>query len=313
MLPIQAVLFFSYAMGATFALAAARQLQSWERRPLPDADAHPELAQRARALTANPHFVATVLFAAVLVAPPGLFLLWQNPSWGTMHVVARHEDLWAGFVAVYAGGVVVAAMLGFWISRALALVGAGYWAFLQAVAAYFLMFGTLVHGWDGCGYRRVLSPTRNGFQTWPDDKLVNNISEFATSGTFLALVFLAGPVVMVMLMTEISWLLEGWRLPGADEERKVRRVFAVGIAALGVHVMPFAGAVYASLLVHGTGWWIGLAVFAVTVGPLLLLRRSPVRWLYGLVGVPAGHWRDAGVPSATSGRTGAAGRVAPTA
>ncbi|MDI2130030.1 hypothetical protein [Yinghuangia seranimata] len=298
MLPLQAVLFFAYALGATFALSAARQLQAWERRPLPDPDADPDIAVRARAVTANPYFVSTVLFAAVLVVPPGLFLLWQNPSWATMHVAARHRDLWAGFVLLYAGGVVVGAALGFWVSRALALVGAGYWAFLQVVSAYFLMFAVLVHGWDGRGYRRVLTTNRAEFKDWPRDMVANNVSHFLTSGTFLALLFLGGPVVLLMLLTEISWLYEGWRLPGADADRKVPRVVALGIAAFGVHAMPFVGAVYASLLVHAAGWWIGLAVFAATVGPLLLWRRSPVRWLYGLVGIPSGHWRDAGAATA---------------
>ncbi|MGW0662172.1 hypothetical protein [Streptodolium elevatio] len=292
MIPIQAVLFFSYALGATFALAAARQLQAWERRPLPDSEQEPVIAVRARAMTANPYFVSTVLFAAILVAPPGLFLLWQNPAWGTMHVTPEHDGLWAGFVLMFSGGVPVAAILGFWASRALALIGAGYWAFLQVVAAYFLLFGTLIHGWDGRGYQRVLSTNPGEFNGWPSDQVANNVSHFATSGTFLALLFLGGPVIMLMLMTEISWLYEGWRLPGADADRKVPRIVALAIAAAGVHAMPFLGALYASLLVHATGWWIGLAVFTATVGPLLLWKRSPVRWLYGLVGIPTRHWRD---------------------
>lgn len=294
MIPIQAAFFFSYALGATFALAATRQLQAWERRPLPDSVQTPVIAVRARAMTANPYFVSTVLFAAILVAPSGLFLLWQNPAWMTMQASRRGEDLWAGFVLMFAGGVVVAAMVGFWASRALAVIGAGYWAFLQVVAAYFLLFATLIHGWDGQGYRRLLSADRGAYEGWSGDKVVNNVSHFLTSGTFLALVFLGGPVILLMLLIEISWLYEGWQLPGADRDRRVPRVVAVGIAAVGVHVMPFAGALYGSLLVHAVGWWAGVGVFAFTVGPLLLWRRSPVRWLYGLVGIPSRHWRERG-------------------
>ncbi|MEI5103566.1 hypothetical protein RB200_39980 [Streptomyces sp. PmtG] len=94
-----------------------------------------------------------------------------------------------------------------------------------------------------------------------------------------------------MLITEIGWLLEGWSLPGADEDRKVHPVLAVAIAAAGVYGLPFLGAVTASLLVRLLGGWLGLPLFAVVAGVVLLARRSPVRRLYDLVGVPHQHWR----------------------
>lgn len=42
----------------------------------------------------------------------GLFMMWQNPSWATMQVARGHHGIWAGFVLLYAGGTVVAALLG---------------------------------------------------------------------------------------------------------------------------------------------------------------------------------------------------------
>jgi hypothetical protein len=68
-------------------------------------------------------------------------------------------------------------------------------------------------------------------------------------------------------------------------------VVAVAIAGAGVYVLPFAGALGASALVRLLGWWAGLGLFAVPAGVVLLPLRSPVRALYGLVGVPDGHWR----------------------
>ncbi|MET9365349.1 hypothetical protein ABZX93_31155 [Streptomyces sp. NPDC006632] len=284
MIPIQAVPFWAYATGATFAVAAARQLQWWQR------SVHEE-GIRTRSHAANPYLMLTVLFAAVLLVPTGLFMMWQNPSWATMQVARDAHGVWAGFVLLYAGGTVIAALLGFLVAQALVLVGAGYWAYLQSVGAHFLLFAVLVHGWDGTGYRRLLTTDRRELRAWSKDSVVNHLLHFMTSGTFLALLVLGAAVIATLLITEIGWLVEGWELPGADEDRKVARVLAVAVAAAGVYGLPFIGAVAASALVRLAGWPLGLALFAALAGPALLARRSPVRALYGVVGIPERHWK----------------------
>ncbi|MEU6993515.1 hypothetical protein ABZ953_23035 [Streptomyces sp. NPDC046465] len=284
MIQIQAALFWAYAIGATFAVSAGRQLQVWERINAGE-------GPRTRSRAANPYLALTTLFAAVLLVPTGLFLLWQNPSWATMHVAEGPDDVWAGFVLFYAGGIPVAAILGFLVAQALVLVGAGYWAYLSCVGGYFLLFGTWIHGWDGSGYERFLSSGAGDFADWPRDSVINHVLDFLTSGTFLALLLFGAAVIGTMLVTEIGWLMEGWSLPGADEDRKVQRLLAVVIAAAGVYGLPFVGALFASVLVRLVGGWLGLPLFAVAAGVTLLHRRSPVRWLYGLVGVPERHWR----------------------
>ncbi|WPO75046.1 hypothetical protein [Streptomyces sp. KN37] len=284
MIQIQAALFWAYAIGATSALSAGRQLQVWERINAGE-------GPRTRSRAANPFLALTALFAAVLMVPTGLFLLWQNPAWATMHVAAGHEDVWAGFVLGYAGGIPVAAILGFLVAQALVLAGAGYWAYLQCVGGYFLLFGTLVHGWDGRGYERFLSPGTDDFADWPRDSVVNHVLDFVTSGTFLALLLFGAAVIGTMLATGVGWLMEGWSLPGADEDRKVPRLLAVVIAGAGVYGLPFVGALLASVLVRLLGGWLGLPLFAIVAGLTLLPGRSPMRWLYGLVGVPHRHWR----------------------
>ncbi|MBW5424259.1 hypothetical protein GKQ77_22270 [Streptomyces sp. BG9H] len=284
MIQIQAALFWAYAVGATFALSAGRQLQVWERINAGE-------GPRTRSRAANPYLALTALFAAVLMVPTGLFLLWQNPAWATMHVADGHEGVWAGFVLFYAGGIPVAAIVGFLVAQTLVLVGAGYWAYLQCVGGYFLLFGTLIHGWDGRGYERFLSPGAADFTHWPRESVVNHVLDFLTSGTFLALLLFGAAVIGTMLATEIGWLMEGWSLPGADEDRAVPRILGIAIAAASVHGLPFVGALLASVLVRLVGGWVGLPLFAVVAGLTLLHRRSPVRWLYGLVGVPHRHWR----------------------
>ncbi|MFF9897112.1 hypothetical protein [Streptomyces longispororuber] len=284
MLQIQAAPLWAYAVGATSALAAGRQLQVWERITAGE-------GPRTRSHAANPYLALTLLFAAVLMVPTGLFLLWQNPSWATMHVARGHDDVWAGFVLAYAGGIPVAAVLGFLAARALVLAGAGYWAYLQCAGAHFLVFGVLVHGWDGSGYERFLSPGARDWAHWPHDSVVNNALDFATSGTFLALLVLGAAVVGTLLLMQVGWLVEGWSLPGAQEDRGVRPVLAVAIAAAGVYGLPFLGALGASALVRLLGGWPGLVLCVVAAGLVLLPRRSPVRRLHQLVGVPDRHWR----------------------
>lgn len=297
MIPVQAAPLWAYGIGATFAVAAGRQLQWWERSVRGE-------GVRTRSRAADPYLALTVLYAALLLAPTGVYLLWLNPAWATMHVARDHGGIWAGFALFQSGSVVVGALLGFLAARLFVLVGAGYWGYLQAVAGYFLLFFTLVHGWDGSGYRRLLSADPRAYADWSTDSVVNHCLDFATSGTFLSLLVFGTAVIGTMLLAEIGWLAEGWRLPGAAADLKVPRVLAVVIAGAGVYGLPFAGALGASVLVRLLGWWAGAALFAGAAGLVLLPARSPVRRLYGLVGIPDGHWRvepeEPGEPVRTS-------------
>lgn len=284
MIPVQAAPLWAYGIGATFAVAAGRQLQWWERSVRGE-------GVRTRSRAANPYLALTLLHAALLLAPTGVYVLWQNPAWSTMHVARGHDGVWAGFALFQVASVVVGALLGFLAARLFVLVGDGYWGYLQAVAGYFLLFFTLIHGWDGTGYERLLSADPAAFADWSAKGVVNGALAFATSGTFLAVLIFGTAVIGTMLLAEIGWLVEGWRLPGAAADLKVPRVIAVAIAGAGVYGLPFAGAVGASVLVRLLGWWAGLGVFALVAGVVLLPARSPVRTLYGLVGVPDRHWR----------------------
>ncbi|MFD7029671.1 hypothetical protein ACFWAR_16680 [Streptomyces sp. NPDC059917] len=300
MIPVQAAPLWAYGIGATFAVAAGRQLQWWERSVRGE-------GVRTRSRAAQPYLALTVLYAALLLAPSGAYLLWQDPAWATMQVARDHRGVWAGFALFQTGSMVVGALLGFLAARLFVLVGAGYWGYLQAVAGYFLTFFTLVHGWDGRGYRRLLSPDARSYAEWSAGgggarAFANHCLHFVTSGTFLALLVLGAAVLGVMLLVEIGWLAEGWRLPGAAADLKVSRPLAVVIAGAGVYVLPLAGALGASVLVRLLGWILGAGLFAALAGAVLLPRWSPVRRLYDLVGVPHRHWRVEPDPEGEPGR-----------
>ena len=76
---VQVDVFWSYAIGSGLAVAASRQLRA--RRTIPAAERAP--------LTETPWFNHTLLFLALLFAPSGLYLLWEFPSWETMHAGDR--------------------------------------------------------------------------------------------------------------------------------------------------------------------------------------------------------------------------------
>ncbi|MEV7420828.1 hypothetical protein [Streptomyces sp. NPDC089919] len=284
MIPLPAVPFWAYGTGAALALAAGRQLQWWQRSV---ADG----GVRTRSPAASPYLTLTLLYFAVLAAPAGAYLLWQDPAWTTMQAADGHRGVWAGFALLAAGAPVVAGLLGFLAARWLVLVGAGYGAYLQAVGGHFLLFFALVHGWDGSGPRRLLSADGRAYREWAGGRPVNHVLGFLTSGTFLAVLVFGTVLAGTVLVMQIGWLAEGWRLPGADRDRRVGRVTAVAVAGSGVYGLPGAGAVAATALVRWTGWLPGAALFAVLAGAVLLPARGPVRRLYRLVGVPARHWR----------------------
>ncbi|MFE6803180.1 hypothetical protein ACFVEN_15990 [Streptomyces sp. NPDC057681] len=93
--------------------------------------------------------------------------------------------------------------------------------------------------------------------------------------------------------------------PGADEDRGVPLVVAVAIAGSACTGCRSPGRRARAFWCGWRGAWTGLPLFAVRARLVLLPRRSPVRWLYGLVGLPGRHWRvepGAGESRVTSGR-----------
>ncbi|MFD9487303.1 hypothetical protein [Streptomyces sp. NPDC059991] len=63
----------------------------------------------------------------------------------------------------------------------------------------------------------------------------------AVSAEQALLLVLGSALLGSLFLTGIGRLVEGWRLPGADEERRVPRPVAVVITAAGVHGLPFTG------------------------------------------------------------------------
>jgi hypothetical protein len=155
-------------------------------------------------LRRNPFFVATVLFAALLFAPSGAYLLWAFPDRETMHVADR--ALPAALVAVFALTNVTQAMFGFAVVEALITRGRAYAAYLQVLGAYLGMFFILVHGWDGEGYQRFFSPDTADYKGWNGDW-----SDWLGSDVALTLYAMGLVLIPILLLTIARWTRAGRR------------------------------------------------------------------------------------------------------
>jgi hypothetical protein len=291
---VQVDVLWSYGIGASMALAAGRQLRA--RREIADAEREAgEQPQRLpgdpsdrASLWRNPFFLATVLYAALLFAPSGAYLLWEFPDWETMH--AGDRDLPGLLVVGFAATNVAQAMLGFAVVNALLARGRAYAAYLQVLLAYLGMLFILVHGWDGKGYQRFFSPDRADYLAWDGDW-----SAWLTSDVALSLYAMGVVLIPVLLGTIARWTLAGYELAGPGE----RRPSAVGVVAVHLATVFVAGlglAVTASLAIHVLGAALGIPA-ALLLAVVALLPGGPAAQLFGLLGLQpprpqrAGHRR----------------------
>jgi hypothetical protein len=266
---VQVDVFWGFAFGGTLGVAASRQLRA--RRELATADrggasgavtgaAEETTGGRGRRvppLTENPYFLKTVLYLALLFGPSGLYLIWQFPSWETMHAATEEYDsLPAWLVTAFGITNVTQGILAFWIVDRLVARGRTYLAFVTGIVVpYMLFFFTLVHGWDGKGYQRFFSPTHEDFVNWDGDW-----SAFLGSDVAVTLYVMGLVMLPVLGWLYVSWMREGYRIGGrfTPHRRKLLgggALFAsIFVAAFGLGLGP---AIVASLIIHQLGWIAG--------------------------------------------------------
>ena len=278
---VQVDVFWSYGIGASMALGAARQLKARreiaraERAGDAQADRLPGDPADRSSLWRNPFFLATVLYAALLFAPSGAYLLWEFPDWETMQ--AADQDIVSWLVVLFAVTNVTQAMLGFWVVERLLERGRPYAAYLQIVGAYLGMFFILVHGWDGEGYQRFFSPDKADYLAWDGDW-----SAWFTSDVAITLLVMGVVIVPVLLGLIARWTLQGYELA----EPGTRRLGSGAVVAVHLTTVFGAGlglAVVASLLIHALG--VAGVALAVLVVVLALVPGGPVHRLYALLGL----------------------------
>ncbi|MEU3500024.1 hypothetical protein ABZ726_04370 [Streptomyces hundungensis] len=134
--------FWAYAIGAGCALSTAEQLQ-------------PPVCPDSQRAVRDRQLVATLLFMGLLFAPMGVWLAVRFPGWETMYLV-RGLPPWG--MALFNAGITLCAALGYQCAHRLLVGGRTWAAVLQLLMAYTGVFFVLVHGWDGTGLHRFLSP-----------------------------------------------------------------------------------------------------------------------------------------------------------
>lgn len=252
---VQVDVFWSYAIGAGLAYAAARQLTA-EPAPAPGAP-----VTTPPSLLENRFFTVTVIYLAVFFAPSGLGLLWAFPSWETMHAGDRNLPTWIAML--FAVTNITQGMLGFWVTRKLLRAGKAYLASLQMVSGYFCMFFVLVHGWDGKGYQRFFSATKESFLGWK----VTHVASFLVSDVALTLYGMG-----LVLLPVLFWVMTGWIGQGRAADPSVTR-FELARRLVRLILGGSLGlAIVASLFVHVLGWFFGLVVFAILAQAFVLRR-----------------------------------------
>jgi hypothetical protein len=273
---VQVDVFWSYAIGAGFAVAAGRQLKAQlhpeESPPTAAGDARPDL-------WTDPYLVRTLLFCALLFAPSGLYLLWNFPSWETMHAGDRSLPAW--LVTVFAVTNVTQGLLGYLVVKTLIRRGRGYLGYLQLVAGYFAMFFILVFGWDGKGYQRFFSATQQDFATWH-----GNWVAFLTSDVAITLAVMGVVLLPPLLGWMVKWMLAGERLIGLPERPPFAGIGRALALILGsVFVGGLGVAVLCALLINVLGVPVG-GVASVALLVALFAPGSVVHRLYRAYGFP---------------------------
>jgi hypothetical protein len=227
---VEVDVFWSYALGAGAATAAGRQIKARAKADVKAAPVAGVTPSASPDRWSDPYLVRTVLFAALLFAPSGLYLLWNFPSWETMHVGDRSMPAW--LVCLFGITNVSQAILGYLVAKRLIARGRGYLGWLQTLGAYFGMFFILIYGWDGKGFQRFFSPTRADFVRWRGDW-----SAWLTSPVAVSLYVMGVIMLPVLIAGMVRWSTESERMLAAGVARAPR-----WRAATVTFLFPFFGA-----------------------------------------------------------------------
>ena len=253
---VQVDIFWSYGLGAGFALAAGHQLIKEEK-------------EKKWSTYENKYFTHTMLFLSLFFAPSGICLLWAFTNWETMQVF-NYDTLPAWLVTAFAITNITQGMLGFWVTRRLAIKGKMYLAFLQPWIAYFFMFFILVHGWDGTGYRRFFSYNREAFLNWKP----SNVTDWLTCPVALTLYGMGVLMMPWLLGLTTRFIMEGYKVGDVDKEKAAKATpLSVNLyILLCIFGMSLGLAIGGSLLIHTLGWLLGTLVFMVLAFAIVLRK-----------------------------------------
>lgn len=283
---VEVDVFWSYGLGAGFALGAFRQLRKLQS----EGDAGELKLNRVQnrrldriikkiesgdVAFNNEYFMKTLLFLSVLFVPSGSNLLWSNPNWETMQV-GSYETIPGWLVSGFTITNVTQGILGYWVTYNYLMKGKYHQAAMQTMLAHLAFWFILVNGWDKTGYQRFFSRDREAFDDW---KWTN---VFGWLGSDVVRILLAYGAVFIPLMLHwvSRWLQEGYDLeegierPEGKQERRKEQLDVSLDFFTTVYGLTLGSAVVAYLLIRFLGWTIGGTAAAAVIYFLCLGRRG---------------------------------------
>lgn len=271
---VQVDVFWAYGLGAGFAMAASRQIQKMQTSSdssSPAALKEVEKKKEKIPFWKTTYFLINVLFLSLVFGPSGLYLVWQFTSWETMQALDKSMPGW--LVTVFGFTNVSQGILAFWIVWKLIERSKAFFGFLQVMLGYFGMFFILVHGWDGEGYKRFFSATR---EEYLNDWSWNTAISWLTSDVAITLYVMGVIMIPIMILIMSRWLEEGLELKDVSLGQETKE----GNGSAALRILFFFGSVFigalglailSSLIVHAFGWILGSVV---ALGVLYILGIS---------------------------------------
>lgn len=244
--------FATYGIGAGFAFAESKALKSDDGAGEDDGlSVTPELR-----MLKDESAVQNLLFNSLFFGPQATYFLAKYSDWDTMHV---YEDtpppsVLAGFSFVN----ISSGVAGYLVSRILIKNDMDYAGFLNWLLGVSAMHFVAFHGWDGSGYKRMFSETREDFEnfTWstPLGWLNSSMTRVLGLGALVVT-----PVLLRWMQKSLDRSYEAMEIKGTEEEPD-RSTIIQSIMSV-MWVTGPATAATGSALVRALGWLGGTAAF----------------------------------------------------
>ena len=283
---VEVDVFWSYGLGASFALGAFRQLRELQAED--DAGEFKLNRVQNRRLNRiigkiesgnvafnNEYFMKALLFLSVLFVPSGSNLLWSNPNWETMQV-GSYETIPGWLVSGFTITNITQGILGYWVTYNYLMKGKYYQAAMQTILAYLGFWFILVNGWDKTGYQRFFSKNREAFDNWK----WTNVFGWLGSDVVRILLSYGAFFIPLMLFWVSRWLQEGYDMeeglerPEGEQERRKEQLDVSLDFFTNVCGLTLGCAVVAHLLIRFLGWIIGGTAAAAVIYFFCLGRRG---------------------------------------
>ena len=261
---VQIDVFWSYAIGAGFAVAASRQLTD-EYSKVKD----PGFINTVKNCAGNRYFTMMLLYLGLFFAPSGAFLLWNFPSWETMHLLINRDSIPTWLALIFTITNISQVIIGFLIAHWLIKKSKPYAAFLTIIIAYIFFWFITVHGWDGKGFQRFFSVSQQVFSQWTWEA----IPQWLSSPIAISIFLMGLVMIPVLILMMINWITYGKKIALSVKDLRIRQEKQskgeiVFFFLLSVFGGSLGTAVMASFIIHLVtfltnvilGWIIGGAL-----------------------------------------------------